>query len=274
MNDEYEHIVGGLLYTSSNVPGPGSRREDFDDVTDTCDCTTDCSNYCSHLIQYGPNYENGLLLWTTLNSPIFECNSTCVCQPFRCSNRIVQLGPNPNLEIVSTSEKGNGLITKIGLERGQFVCEYAGEVIGEETARQRFQIQLRNQSPNYIIVLREYGGSKLVYTTIIDPTVLGNIGRYLNHSCEPNLLMVPVRIGSTLPRLALFAARQILQGEELCFDYGDPGQTGYSTEPSSTSTSPADLPDDSNHSNQRSKCLCRSPVCRQFLPFDKDLLGN
>ena len=47
---------------------------------------------------------------------------------------------------------------------------YPTYLIGEETARQRFQIQLRNQSPNYIIVLREYGGSKLVYTTIIDPT--------------------------------------------------------------------------------------------------------
>ena len=48
-------------------------------------------------------------------------------------------------------------------------------------------------------------------SSFLVPLALGNIGRYLNHSCDPNLVMVPVRTSSAVPHLALFAARDIAQ---------------------------------------------------------------
>ena len=40
--------------------------------------------------------------------------------------------------------------------------------------------------------------------------VIGNIGRYLNHSCEPNLVMVvTIRSSSMVPHLALFTIRNV-----------------------------------------------------------------
>ena len=40
-------------------------------------------------------------------------------------------------------------------------------------------------------------------------TFVGNIGRYANHSCAPNLTMHPVRSElASVPHLALFANRQ------------------------------------------------------------------
>jgi histone-lysine N-methyltransferase SETMAR len=217
--DEFEHAEKNLVYSPVNLPGPGYRDEEFQPIQNCCDCTTDCSTSCSHLVRYGKNYSMGLMLKSSVNQPIFECNTRCSCDPSRCYNRVVQFGPNPNLEIIKTDSKGFGVICKTKLRSGEYVCEYAGEIIDAITARQRFAADF--QASNYILVLKEFGGSKVVSTTIVDPTVIGNIGRYLNHSCEPNLEMVPVRVDSAVPHLALFASKDIIQGEELCFDYGD-----------------------------------------------------
>ena len=67
-------------------------------------------------------------------------------------------------------EKGWGVLATRDLSQGQFVCEYAGEVIGEEEARARWSRQLQHQLSNYIMVVREYSGTNLVSKTIVDPT--------------------------------------------------------------------------------------------------------
>ena len=57
----------------------------------------------------------------------------------------------------------------------------------------------------------------------IDATKVGNVARFINHSCDGgNLQPVLVRSsGSLIPRLCFFAARDIAEGEELAFSYGD-----------------------------------------------------
>merc|ERR1739844_196982 len=77
------------------------------------------------------------------------------------------------------------------------------------------------KKPNYIIFVNEVFSEKNV-PTVIDPTLIGNIGRYVNHSCDPNLIMLPVRIQNLVPHLALFAAIDIPKDTELTFDYGNP----------------------------------------------------
>lgn len=42
------------------------------------------------------------------------------------------------------------------------------------------------------------------FQTFIDPSRKGNIGRYLNHSCEPNCEIFSVRIDGPLPRLGKY----------------------------------------------------------------------
>ena len=56
---------------------------------------------------------------------------------------MVQLGPQPGLVVEEREGKGRGLVTSCSLGEGQFVCEYAGEVIGEEVARSRTSRQTR-----------------------------------------------------------------------------------------------------------------------------------
>ena len=58
----------------------------------------------------------------------------------------------------------------------------------------------------------------------IDARRYGNIARFINHSCDPNLVPVKVFIDHRdlkFPRIAFFASRDIETNEELVFDYGD-----------------------------------------------------
>lgn len=97
--------------------------------------------------------------------------------------------------------------------------------------------------------------------TFVDPTYIGNIGRFLNHSCEPNLLMIPVRIDSMVPKLALFAAKDILPGEELSYDYSG----RFLNQVSSKDKEKIDC------SPPRKPCYCGAQSCTTFLPYDSSL---
>ena len=55
---------------------------------------------------------------------------------------MVQRGPSPHLAVRQTEGKGWGVVALQDLQRGEFVCEYAGEVIGESEARARSSIFL------------------------------------------------------------------------------------------------------------------------------------
>ncbi|XP_019052998.1 PREDICTED: histone-lysine N-methyltransferase SUVR5-like isoform X3 [Nelumbo nucifera] len=57
---------------------------------------------------------------------------------------------------------------------------------------------------------------------VIDATILGNVSRFINHCCSPNLVNYLVLVDSMDCRLAhigLYARQDISAGEELGFDY-------------------------------------------------------
>ncbi|XP_063612512.1 uncharacterized protein LOC134785999 [Penaeus indicus] len=218
--DEYEHVVCGLIYCASSFPGSSIDMVKFNaDQIEGCKCVNTCSEDCTCIVQFGQPYKDGKLDAGYGINPIFECNDECGCDEC-CPNRLVQKGPLNGLEITLYSEKGFGVRTTYFIPQNSFVCEYAGELISIQEAKIRFAKQKENES-NYILVMREHFGGKKTgpQITVIDPTVIGNLGRYINHSCSPNLIVVPVRIDSMVPVAALFAIRDIQPGEELCYDY-------------------------------------------------------
>jgi len=52
----------------------------------------------------------------------------------------------------------------------------------------------------------------------IDATKSGGIGRFANHSCNPNCYVAKWTVGNRV-RMGIFAKRNILQHEELTFNY-------------------------------------------------------
>ena len=191
--------------------------------------------------------------------PVFECNSMCCCG-VSCFNREVQNGVKLSLLIFNTGkDKCLGLKTLEHINKGQFVCEYAGEVLSLDEARIRIS-KLKPTDMNYIITVTEHFKSSDKTVTIVDPRNIGNAGRFINHSCDPNLVMVPIRCDSEVPMLALFALRDIETGEELTFHYSG----AILSCSSGTSLCNTDFA-------QRKICFCQSEHCFRYLPFDSQL---
>ena len=57
---------------------------------------------------------------------------------------------------------------------------------------------------------------------VMDAKICGNIGRYFNHSCSPNVYVQNVFVDTydmRFPWIAFFASKCISAGTELCWDY-------------------------------------------------------
>ncbi len=173
---------------------------------------------------------------------------------------MVALGPHQSLKTIEAGPKGLGLTTTTKILKGQFVCEYAGEIItnGEATARLARKSSEKS-SKNYIFLVNEVvpspeGSSSVEIRTVIDAEKFGNVGRYVNHSCEPNLEKYVVRTTDVVPHLSFFAKRDILPGEELTVSY-------------------AGLSDGAQQSTENGSrpCFCGATSCVGIRPFQVSL---
>ncbi|KAM6048001.1 histone-lysine N-methyltransferase EHMT1 isoform 7-T12 [Chlamydotis macqueenii] len=183
-----------------------------------CVCIDDCSSsncMCGQLSMRCWYDKDGRLLpeFNMAEPPlIFECNHACSCWR-TCRNRVVQNGLRTRLQLYRTQKMGWGVRTTQDIPLGTFVCEYVGELISDSEADVR-------EEDSYLFDLDNKDGE--VYC--IDARFYGNISRFINHLCEPNL--IPVRVFMShqdlrFPRIAFFSTRHIEAGEEIGFDYGD-----------------------------------------------------
>ncbi|XP_064090855.1 LOW QUALITY PROTEIN: histone-lysine N-methyltransferase SETDB1-like [Macrobrachium nipponense] len=116
------------------------------------------------------------------------------------------------------SGEGNGKSEK-SKEHGSDEDEEAEEA-ADEKQRQR-QAFLPSMEKRERKSVREFfGKDESVY--IMDAKTTGNIGRYLNHSCEPNVFVQNVFVDThdlRFPWVSFFAIRNIRAGCELTWDY-------------------------------------------------------
>lgn len=259
-----------LQYSPESVAGADGELEPSEVTFPGCPCRrSSCKPPECPCLARGLSY-SGLCLRLPeqqeqpFSRPVFECNSLCCCGE-SCQNRLVQRGLQLRLQVFRTQRKGWGVRALEPIPRGSFVCEYAGEVLGFAEAQRRIRAQAPEE-PNYIIAVREHLHDGRVMETFVDPTRIGNVGRFLNHSCEPNLLMVPVRVDSMVPKLALFAATDIPAGEELSYDY-----SGRFQNVARASREHEPLEEDNS---LRKPCYCGSPTCASFLPWDSSLFST
>lgn len=264
-----------------NIPGPGTNTKDFETQLKGCICSSCCEQEeCGCLLTYGCLYNlRGDLSLSSFNAPyqkpIIECSRNCSCD-ITCSNRVVQKGIRLPLEVFETDLKGFGLRTKSAIRRCQFVCEYAGEVLTHSEAKRRTRALLKSDN-NYCLALHEHLHNGDVVSTYVDPTCYGNVGRFINHSCDPNLFMVPVRFRNNVPHLALFATRDITVNEELSYDYSGELPPSFLT---CNSFSAQQMEHNSFEKNsdsagtERKPCYCGAKQCRKYLPFDKSLFDS
>lgn len=98
------------------------------------------------------------------------------------------------------------------------MIEYCGEVVTSEECQRRKDTE--GHGASYMVAL----GPDM----IIDAGPAGNLARFANHSCDPNMVMQKwTVVGET--RAGLFACRTITAGEELTFHYQFGAFEGHSS---------------------------------------------
>ncbi|XP_075935606.1 histone-lysine N-methyltransferase EHMT1 isoform X3 [Anarhichas minor] len=209
--DDYKYIPENCVTSPMNIDRNITHLQ-------YCVCKEDCSTsicMCGQLSLRCWYDKRGCLLpeFCREEPPlIFECNHACSCWR-TCKNRVVQNGIRTRLQLFRTSKKGWGVRAVQDIPQGTFVCEYVGEIISEAEAEMR-------QNDTYLFSLDD----KPQDLYCIDARFYGNISRFLNHMCEPNLFAC--RVFTThqdlrFPHIAFFASENIKAGEELGFNYGD-----------------------------------------------------
>ena len=229
-----------------------------------CDCSNGCSDSekCSCAVKNGgeiPYNYNGAIV--EAKPLVYECGPSCKCSR-SCHNRVSQHGIKFQLEIFKTVSRGWGVRSLTSIPSGSFICEYIGELLEDKEAEQRTgnDEYLFDIGHNYNEILWD-GISTLMPDAqssscevvedagfTIDAAQYGNVGRFINHSCSPNLYAQNVLYdhdNKRIPHIMLFAAENIPPLQELTYHYN------YTI----------DQVRDSNGNIKKKSCYCGSDEC-------------
>ncbi|ONK56108.1 uncharacterized protein A4U43_C10F4210 [Asparagus officinalis] len=207
-----------------------------------CKCKGECGDprICSCAKLNGGDFpyvrkDGGRLI--EAKSVVFECGPSCGCNA-SCVNRTSQKGLKYRLEVFRTANKGWAVRSWDTIPSGAPVCEYTGilrrtdEVDADLENNYIFDIDClqtmkgldgRERRPGDTAALVNFDDKKAEADFCLDAGRVGNVARFINHSCEPNLFVQCVLSSHNDIRMAkvmLFAADTILPLQELCYDYG------------------------------------------------------
>ncbi|CAO2210854.1 unnamed protein product [Urochloa humidicola] len=231
-----------------------------------CDCPNGCSDSasCACAVKNGgeiPFNLNGAIV--NEKPLIFECGPSCKCPP-SCQNRVSQHGMKIPLEVFRTTKTGWGVRSLRSISSGSFICEYVGELLYDKEANKRrnndylFDIGLSCVDEHFcngllstVSGLNSSGSGSQTMEDVgftVDAAEYGNIGRFINHSCSPNLYAQNVlwdHDDKRMPHIMFFAAETIPPLQELTYDYN------YEI----------DHVQDANGRTKIKVCQCGSPQC-------------
>lgn len=126
-----------------------------------------------------------------------------------------------------------GLYAMERISRGEMVIEYVGEVIRAAVADKREKAYERQGiGSSYLFRIDE--------DLVVDATKKGNLGRLINHSCDPNCTAKIITINGE-KKIVIYAKQDIELGDEITYDYHFPFE------------------------QDKIPCLCGSAKCRGFL---------
>ncbi|XP_008810793.2 LOW QUALITY PROTEIN: histone-lysine N-methyltransferase, H3 lysine-9 specific SUVH1-like [Phoenix dactylifera] len=240
-----------------------------------CNCNNVClpsDVNCSCLQQNGADLPYSSIGILVSRKPlIYECGASCQCS-FNCRNRVTQKGIQLHFEVFKTRDGGWGLRSWDPIRAGTFICEYVGEVIDKckvaETCEEDeyvFQVMHADQTfkwnygpellgePSHL----DSSESSKTLPIIISAKNMGNVSRFMNHSCSPNVFWQPVlhdHGDDQYPHIMFFASKHIPPMTELTYDYGLSGRDFSKDEEMRSG----------GGYRRTKKCLCGSSKCTGF----------
>ncbi|CAI0463719.1 unnamed protein product, partial [Linum tenue] len=212
-----------------------------------CNCKGNCTNpktcSCAQLNGSDLPYselDGGRLI--KAKDVVYECGPGCSCGS-KCINRVSQHGLKFQLEVYRTKVKGWAVRSWDLIPAGAPVCEYTGllrrnaemdsvhdndYIFDIDCLHTMHGIDGREKREGDVPVTS--GTPEQVDATLresdtefcIDAGSCGNVTRFINHSCEPNLFVQCILSSHhdlRLARIVLFAADDIDPMTELTYDY-------------------------------------------------------
>ncbi|KAG7844208.1 hypothetical protein KL941_004157 [Ogataea angusta] len=148
----------------------------------------------------------------------------------KCQNQRFQNNEIAPVSIFKAEHKGYGMRADKDISPHTFIVEYKGEIVDNELYKERKE-QYSNEGIKhfYFMMIQD--------NEIIDATKKASVGRFCNHSCDPNAYVEKWVVNKRF-RMGIFAKRKIIKGEEITFDYN---VDRYGAEPQ--------------------KCYCGAPNC-------------
>ncbi|KAI0757427.1 hypothetical protein C8Q80DRAFT_100272 [Daedaleopsis nitida] len=270
-NENVPRLVDNFQYLErryARAQGVPSKAEVFEYLV-SCECEDGCK-YASECGCQGPSElkhdgqkiyaysRRGLFRFKLpAGTEVIECNQACACEP-TCRNRVAQRPRDVPIQIFRTHDCGWGARATVDVPRGKVLGIYTGLLIRREEAD-----GYEGDRKSYIFDLdvhegEDDGDGHAKYS--VDGYAHGNWTRFVNHSCEPNLQVVPV-IWDTIPEfnqpyLAFVATQDIPHHRELTIDY-DP--KGAEAARNSKGKGRAQKPEGARD------CVCGMDSCRQWV---------
>ncbi|KAJ7146126.1 hypothetical protein C8R44DRAFT_756649 [Mycena epipterygia] len=179
----------------------GRSRDNQENMT--CECTYRRGADPVHACGHGSNCINRL---TQIECLPDDCRTRAHCQ-----NQRFQRKQYADIEIVKTEKKGFGLRAEDDLHKDTFIYEYVGDVVNPTSFKKRMRDYADEGIQHFYFMM-------LQKDEFIDATKSGGIGRFANHSCNPNCYVAKWTVGVYV-RMGIFAKRDIQKHEELTFNY-------------------------------------------------------
>ncbi|EAY23675.1 Pre-SET motif family protein [Trichomonas vaginalis G3] len=153
---------------------------------------------------------------------IIECNSSCSCDSETCKNRVVDRKAKIHLLVCRCISKGGwGVRALEFIPKGTFICEYLGDLITDPDKAESQGKIYDKSGESYLFDLDGYGINDKEMLTV-DPKVTGNVSKFINHNCDPNIITIIIGTVNSeqYHRIGFFALRDIYPFEDLGFHYG------------------------------------------------------
>lgn len=222
-----------------------------------CKCVGDCSSEkcgCSSLVNPAVYYDSKGRLSAEYNidapEVIYECNACCECNPKNCRNMVIQSGTKTKVMLFKTKSRGWGVRALEDIKRGTFIGVYSGELVHASDSYQRLDdTYLFNLAGTHIYYPQEQkvedsakkdgeevtdnhqlpkaqtsGPKSNEDQYVCDAKFYGNFTRFINHSCEPNVIGVKsftIHQDIRFPYIAFFTNKNVSANSELTLNYGD-----------------------------------------------------